>query len=391
MKTPWRVIALALLCCLNPDMASGQTGLLHDFFSTQRESSVHGHGTVSPRAPTLHQDGVTIQASYTGDMMRRFSGGTVSRRDSYLDNLDLSMTLDTEKMMQWPGGTLFIYGLRNRGGLPNGQHLIGDLQGISNIEAPNRLKLYEAWYRQRFAHDRASLLFGLHNMNSEFYVSNYASLFLNSSFGIGPELSLNVPNPTYPSTGMGVMGRARPFKHWYLQGGIYDGDPGTHLLRSSEGKLIILENGIARENGSYKLGYWRHTASKTYQGRTFANDYGVYALVDQRLFHSQSGAVIGVFVQWGWVPKARNEVTGYLGTGLHIHAPFPGRDEDELGIAVARAGTHQSAETTVELTYRAVVTSWLTLQPSLQWVHHPNGDPSVKAVTVGLLRFQVTL
>lgn len=375
------VLLLVLLCYAGPAMAEGpsvpQTSALQNTLSS-----------------AMRDNGITLGLTYIGETVRKFSGGLNQRNTIYQDNLDLTATIDTDKLLSWPGGTLFIHGLRNHGGNPS-VDLVGDLQGVSNIEAPDQFTLYELWYEQRFAHDRASLLFGLRDMNSEFYVSDYAALFLNSSFGIGPEISLNVTSSVFPKAGLGIRARVRPLQNWYIQGGVYDGDPATRKpsskVKGVEGKMAIVESGFSSASGTYKTGYWHHTANKSYNNRTFDSDYGIYAVIDQQLLRFEGSTAIGGFVQWGWVPKARNDVTGYLGLGLHVQAPLPGRDDDELGIALARASTHTSAETTVEATYRIAINPWIAIQPSLQWIRHPGGDPTAKAARVGLLRFQVTM
>ncbi|MDQ6988157.1 MAG: carbohydrate porin [Mariprofundaceae bacterium] len=114
-------------------------------------------------------------------------------------------------------------------------------------------------------------------------------------------------------------------------------------------------------------------------------------LFDQKLISFGGHAAIGGFIQWGWVPQNRNEVTGYFGTGLHMHGLIPGRDEDDMGIAVARADTRTAAESTIELTYRMTVAPWLALQSLFQWIINPGGDNTASVIKVGLLRFEVTL
>jgi porin len=53
----------------------------------------------------------------------------------------------------------------------------------------------------------------------------------------------------------------------------------------------------------------------------------------------------------------------------------------------------QRRETTVEITYRAPVTDWLTLQPDLQYVRQPGFDPGLEdAWVIGLrLEFSAAL
>jgi len=297
--------------------------------------------------------------------------------------------VDTSRAQLWPGGKLFVHGRRNHGGNPTGD-IIGDLQTASNIEAPDMFLVHEAWYEQQFDNGQVSILFGLYDLNTEFLVSDYATLFLNSSFGIEPEVSGNVPTSIFPKAGISLRGRVQSDKG-YLQVAILDGDPQTRKLSTSEGQMIVVEGSLGIAAGDWKAGYWRHTAEKLYNGQSFSGDYGFYGIVDQEIFPLNHGGSIGAFLQLGWVPHSRNEITQYIGAGLHMNGLVPGRGQDDLGIAIARAYTHVAIESTIELTYRLVVSSWLSVQPSLQWIFHPGGTPATSAIRTGLLRFNVTL
>ncbi len=368
----------------------------------QQEAAVHGHddglfswpgitGHWGGARQSLDDGGITIEGAYTGEFVRGFPGGMAGGKSViYEDNLDISITMDSEKMGLWPGGTLFVYGLRNHGGDPSA-NTIGDLQTASNIEAPDNALVQEAWYEQQFLHGVLSILVGLHDLNSEFYVTDYGSLFINSSFGVGPDMSANVALSIFPKAGLAARVRVAPNDNTYVQAAIYDGDPSTRALHGSEGKLMIGEAGLSSDTGTYKLGYWNHSADITVGAHTYNNDYGLYGVIDQELMHFDGDSTIGAFLQYGWAPAARNTVTRYIGGGLHLHGLIPTRDEDDIGIALARADTHAVAETTLELTYRLVLTPWLAIQPSYQVIQNPGGDATVPTANVGLLRFEVAL
>jgi len=348
----------------------------------------------------MEEKGLTIEAVYAGEFARNFTANPVTatgeKKTVYHTNMDLVLELDTEKAGLWPGGTLHLYGLGNTGGNPT--TYTGDLQGYSNIEAPNQYIVYEAWYQQEFGDGMVSILAGLHDLNSEFYVSEYGSLFLNSSFGIGPEMTGNVAASIFPKAGLGARLRIAPLEHFYVQGAVYDGDPATRGFKAGEGKMYIGEAGVTfGESNAYKFGYWQHTASLTFGAQTFSKDYGWYAVADQQLMQFDNGGALGVFAQYGSSPKARNAIYTYIGAGLHVHGLIPGRGEDDLGIGMARADFHADpaavkvSETAIELTYRIVAAQWLSLQPSFQWIRNPGGDPTAPTVKAGLLRFEVAL
>ncbi len=349
-------------------------------------------GTWGGARDRMEESGLTLEAVYTGEEVHNFGGGAFNKKGSiYHDNLDLAMTLDTEKAGMWKGGTFFVYWLRNNGGDPSA-NLIGDLQTASNIEAPNQFIVHEAWYEQNLSDGAVSFLIGLHDLNSEFYASDYASLYINSSFGIGPELSGNVPASLFPKAALGARLRIVPFVEGsYIQAAIYDGDPATRGFKKGEGHMTIAEAGYTFEDGAYKIGYWQHYATKTFGANTFNSDYGFYALIDQTLVRFEGDSAIGGFLQYGKVPANRNDITSYFGGGLNLHGLFPSRENDELGIALASAKTHLNTENTIEATYRMELTSWLAIQPSFQWIQNPGGDATVPTAKVGLFRFEVTL
>ncbi|MDQ6967662.1 MAG: carbohydrate porin [Mariprofundaceae bacterium] len=379
---------------------AGDVGFLAQPSSTAREDKIHGHdtgmldrstltGDWGGRRPSMEKNGVTFEAVYTGEVVRNFDPGMVNNKKEtiYLDNLDITLTIDTEKAGMWSGGTFFLYGLSNSGRNPSAS-VIGDLQTASNIEAPNTVSVYEIWYQQQFS-DFLSLLVGFHDLNSTFYVSEYSSLFLNSTPGVGAEMSGNVAVSIFARTGLAARLHIDPTENWYIQMAVYDGDPATRTLKASEGKMYITETGWHSTTGTYKLGYWKHTANIVFNGKAFSNDYGYYGIVDQELLHLGGDSSIGAFIRWGAVPSDRNAITSHVDFGLHMHGLISNRSEDDIGVAYIRANTGAGNETVYEFTYRAVLTPWLAIQPSFQWIQNTGGLASNNSVKVGLLRFEV--
>ena len=199
----------------------------------------------------MQSHGLSLDVTYVGEFVRNLDPGLVSpRKDTiYQDNLDLTAILDSEAVGLWQGGTFFIYGLFNHGGFPSAT-VIGDLQTVSNIETSrNQFILHQAWYEQQFADGAVSFLAGLHDLNSGFYASEFASLFLNSSFGIRPEISGNVATSLFPQAGLGLRLKLATQDGWYVQTAVYDGDPATRSLSSAEGYMLIAEAGVHPDEG----------------------------------------------------------------------------------------------------------------------------------------------
>jgi porin len=92
-----------------------------------------------------------------------------------------------------------------------------------------------------------------------------------------------------------------------------------------------------------------------------------------------------------------------VGTGVVATGFVPQRPADELGLAMAAArnGAHymalqqqlrapvQAGETAIELTYLTQINPWLAMQPSFQYVAHPNTTPALGAAKTIQLRFEI--
>ncbi len=351
--------------------------------------------------------------------MENLKGG-VKRDGTVLGNVDVTFTADTARAGWWENGTFFLYllGDFNAGGLLTDK--VGDLQGTSNIEAPEAVKIYEAWYEHRFFDERLSLLAGLHDYNSEFDVLEYASEFINSSFGISPDISQVGPS-IFPTTAPALRLKAQPTAGSYLMAALYDGVPGdpelpqrSHLgFSSKDGVFAALEAGLTEgEPGGadyFKLGVggWVLTArAEDFTGHTHDFNHGLYLIAEKTLFaEGQEGQGLGAFVQFGLADPHRNQIGRYWGAGLRYTGPLPGRDHDVAGLAVASArnGEHfmdymervgmtsmEHAETAIEATYVAQLQPWLEVQPDLQYVVHPGTDPALDDALVAGVRLEIS-
>jgi len=338
------------------------------------------------------QNGLDVELSYISEEVWNMQGG-LNKGALYHGTGDLTLNVDTEQLGWWQGGFWFIEGLINHGRDPS--NFIGDIQTASNIADKNRTRLQQFWYEQLIGH-YLSVLVGLHDLNSEFYVSEYGTLFLNSSFGIGPDMSANVASSLWPEAGW--SGRvALQGEHLYARIAVYDGDPATRALRpASEGLMWIGETGFQQGASAYKIGVWHHTAvKKGADGSIYQADSGAYAIIDQEIT-----TTIGLFLQLGYAQPKRNDISNYIGFGMNWSGPIPGRNADQFGIAVARAGFSSvsrrannvtAAETSVEITYSLAMTDWLSIQPDFQWIQHPGGNPRLNAAHVAMLRLELAL
>lgn len=371
----------------------------------------------------MSEAGVDIEFVYTGEFILNTVGGVDPVNESkFLDNIDLTVSIDTGRAGLWENGTLFFYGLSNHGVNPT--EYVGDLQTTSNIEAFESTRVYEIWYEHAFADGAFALLVGLHDLNSEFYTSDYAGLFTNSSFGIGPNISANVPVSIFNVTAPAVRAKAEISSNVTVLAAVYDGDPGDpeenydglHITidPDKEGLMHIAEiqfNFGAVEDSDpttvFRAGAWYHSGDfeKFKTGETVSGDSGFYATMDHALYRGAERQGLGIFAQIGFAPADRNEVPLYIGAGINYTGLIPGRNNDTLGLGVAYAkisqdlidvekeadGIERTHETAIEVIYNAPILPWLTIQPDYQIIQNPGGDPDVDTAYVTSLRVVLNL
>jgi len=287
---------------------------------TERETLTDGWGGVQK---ALEDNGLTIGLAYVADM-GSVTGGAEDKSFIYLDNVDITFTVDTEKAGLWHGGTFFVYILSNHGDNPS--RYAGDIQVTSNIESQDSTRLYEFWYEQSFMDGDLSVLGGLHDLNSEFLVTEYGGLFLNSSFGIQPNVSANAPVSIFNVTSPAIRVKGKVTNAITLLAGIYDGGVGypegnpngldLKIDPDNEGVFSIVEadfktgqgkDKITSLPGVYKVGAWRHTGhfAKHLNSGASSGNNGFYFIADQMVYREYGNQGLGIFLQYGVAPNPR--------------------------------------------------------------------------------------
>jgi porin len=389
----------------------------------------------------LDNRGIKLGIRYDGEIFTNPSGG-LRQGATYLGNLNLQLNLDPQRLFGWPGATVFLYGLGIHGGQPSS--FVGDAQGVSNIEAPAKWTLEEAWIQQNLFDNRFSVLAGRYDLNSEFYRLQSAGLFLNSSFGIGPEFSQSGrEGPSiFPNTSVGARFAIKPIKEIVFRMAVLDGVPvdrlnGTKdIFAKNDGVLVVAEgaylrrpssseftprtrqfrigrNSVRPYTGKVALGAWYYSAAfddltKVRPDGSAVRRHGsrgLYALADQTVYQDANYPErrMTLFGQFGIGDPRVNRFAYYTGGGLTVSALIAGRKQDEIGFAIAGAhnGTQfmeaqrnqgmrvRRSETAFELTYLAQFGSHLAVQPDIQFVINPGTDPRIKNAVAFILQFEL--
>jgi porin len=343
---------------------------------------------------------------YLGDLITDASGGReqgtalISRLDLVLSSGDRLFGIDG---MHAQADVMALHG----GGFSARRS--GDRQVASNIDAPYAVRPYEAWVEAQLG-ARGHMKAGLVDLNGEFDTQSVGAYFLNSSFGIGPDISQSGPNgpSIFPVTAPGlVMAYQPPGATAKL--GIFDaraGDP-DHQHRAfpdsfgHDGVLLIGEGHV--QIGplvAVQAGAWTYTdRMPRIDGAGRGTSAGGYALVEARLLDGKDDRALRVWLRAGEAADTVNPVATYVGGGVTW-----GNSQANYGLAVAHArqgdpARHATlydghpgnrAETAIEATGRWRVLRGLSVQPDAQYIVHPGWDPNWHNALVLALRLDWT-
>lgn len=362
--------------------------------------------TESTWKDSLTPSGISLSLSYSADFFYNAKGGrNTSGADQYRGLLGIDLTLDTEQIGLWPGGTFFLSAFENHGSDITERHL-GDLQVLNNADAANDIRFYEYWYEHVFFDEKLRLKLGKIDANNDFAGGLYRDEFVHSSAGFSPTM----PLPTWPEPALGVVLRLEPTDWLYVSGGIFDAlgtgtrsgfetafhSPDEVFAIAELGILTSLTIGEQRElPGQYAIGGWYHSGvwpvyfndlDGRLPPRSETGNAGLYLTFDQFLYRepvqeAESDQGLGVFFQFGWAPSDRNEITQHYGGGFQYYGPIPSRDQDVVGLGVQHVSLgsriqsleKRYSETAIEFFYKVQVSECLSIKPDLHYIINPGG------------------
>ncbi len=378
---------------------------------------------------------VTITVLDDGNLFANVFGG-MRTGEAVQNVLNVQLSIDGGRLLRWPGMTIFVDGMWIRGGQPGA--FVGDVQGVSNLTGPSTVRLEEAWLQMNLLRNRLSVLAGRYDLNTEFYRLQSAGLFVNSSFGVGPEFSQSgsAGPSVFPSTAIGSRVAFKPTPNIVLRAAVFDGAPvdrpdgSVAAFKAGDGLLLLAEaaflkrprtseqpprirfrigraSGLPPYDAKFAVGGWYYTATfrDLVEPISHPGSAGGYAIADTVVarVRGDTRRRVTVFGEVGLGDPRVNRVGSYLGAGLVASGVLASRPSDEFGMAVASArngspfmqaeqevgvATHR-AETALEATYLSQVAAWLALQPDFQYVIHPGVAPSLGSARVLQLRFEV--
>lgn len=367
------------------------------------------------------KSGITLGGLWIGDANFLCHGGlTSSKFKKFTGNslFILSLSLDAEKLIGLPGGSVGIEYLQFNG--QNTNVYAGVAQGYNSLPGPkplDRSELYQAWYRQAFFDEKLIIRLGKTIPTYDFNnvirpVSThdealsipavtgliYTPIFVNSSM-------LGVL-PGYYNSAYGITATFVPNENLYFSCAAYDGNLARGVQTGirvgptiNKYSFSILEGGgswflgAQKKPGMAALGGWFQTGKlSTSTGITENGAQGFYLFGSQRLwFHhaGQDNSGISGFYQFGINNSKTLPFKKYLGLGLTAFALVPNRPKDSMGTGMALAWLNKNVfqhknEVILQMYYQMYLVKsiyWLT---ALSYIPHPglpNSKPHATALT----------
>lgn len=223
---------------------------------------------------TLESQGFQLDLVYTADINQCLLSRS-SRNLHYLDVIDVMFGFDFKPIFSWKGARFCVDVMGIHGTDPS--KYIGDIQGVSNIAAYHTWKFSELWFQQNLWNDSFSILAGIYDINSEFDVLETAGIFLNSSFGMGPEFSFSGINgaPTFPNSDPGLRIKIKACDRIVMQTAVFDAIPGNPLhpchtcyqCKTKDGLLFVSEIMLIKgEKGvEYRIPYTKRMRKRRHR------------------------------------------------------------------------------------------------------------------------------
>jgi porin len=398
-----------------------------------------GESTVAERTLGLLPNpyerlGVKFAATYIGEVLGNATGG-LQQGGTFEGRLNLAVDIDFDKLAGWHGLTAHanIFAIHGNGLSRSNLH---NFFVVSGIEALPTVRLYEAYFEQKFFNDKWSIRAGQLAADSEFIASKYSDVFTNASLGWPAITSFDLPagGPSPPLAAVGARLSGKLNDNVTLLGAIFDGDsagpgPGDPQQRNRYGlnfrvndpPLVLGEIQFGWKNlaaddsraGALKIGGWHHFGTFSDQrftsdglsiadpagsglGRMLRANDGIYSVIEQKVYSvaKSKDRGVGIFMRTSISPSDRNPIDLYSDAGIDFIGFFDQRQNDKFGVAVgyAHVSKHaqaldrdyaffmgqpdwpiRSSEALFTASYLYEVQPGLNLLPNYQYIFRPGG------------------
>jgi porin len=403
-----------------------------------------GTGTAGRLLHIPESLGIRLGGVWLADTNGLISGGDQPGKWSWNSALIVSLSVDAEKLINWPGASFGIQFLQFNGEPTNAQ--AGSVQGYNSLPGSDpldRSELYQLWYRQSLFAERVIFRIGklvptydFNNVarpvpthDSELDIPAVTGLLYTPIF-VNPTL-LGAIGGYYNSVS-GATVSVAPTQYTYLRYGFYDGNVARGVQTGLMGPQFngyyfnIWEGGAdwvlsERYPGQFGAGLWYQTGELGGpKGVSQNGTGGFYMFGGQRIWSnhahkipidrggSENGrrktvapadygrqhASISAFFQFGVNNSETLPVNQYFGLGLTGFGLVARRPGDSIGVGLSWAWLNpnlfdRSSELMLQGYYQAQLIGATFLQPALTYIPTPGASRSLGGAWA--LTFRLTL
>lgn len=182
-------------------------------------------GDIKGLRPLMAQYGLTFTAVDVNEIWGNPYGGS-KQGAAYTGLTTLTLNWDPEKVTGIKNGLFNISALQIRGRSFTAEN-IGAYNSTSGWEGSRSTRLWELWYQQGFFNNTLTVRIGKLSLDQEFNISDYATLFINSSFGWPMISSVDTYSGgiDYPNAAPAIRFSYQPNNHWTNLFAVADSNP----------------------------------------------------------------------------------------------------------------------------------------------------------------------
>jgi porin len=417
LKFRLRAVCIFTIACTVGHSAFAQDTTAPAIAGTTEGPRLSVQSAAASPAPGLAP--ITLRLQYTGEAADNPIGG-IRNGASYMNQILAQLHADTDRF-GWGGGKVILEAFyENQTSLND--HYVGAFQDPSLIDSGGAMfRVYQAYYSQDLG--STNLLFGIYDAETEFGISRPMDVFFNGASAwtsVLDQSGLNGPS-TYPNTSLAFRARQKLGDQWSIQAAVLDGvpdsikqpDANAVILNRTNGALLIGEvDYTPTRTSKIMAGYWNYTGKFDALGQTNTDETqrqvfgsrGGYIGGATRLYSQTARRGLDGFVNLGISGSTVSMIDRSLDIGVTYTGLLDARPYDRMGVAVgivaasspykamqvASGSGVRNYETNLELTWRAPITSWLTVQPDIQYWINPGLNPSVKNDLMFMLHFEIS-
>lgn len=374
-----------------------------------------------PLRKDLENHGIFLGGSYTTDLLGNPVGG-MSPGFTYYGQLQVFLVAELEKSIGWRDG-YFVISMIQSSGTDLSQNYVGNYFDVAEISSIPTLVLGQLYFEQRWNDDKISLKLGRMGIGQDFVVMDMFNLYLGGIDGHTPVFGYNTYWTTNPRSTWAAVLKVEPLDDWTLRYGLYQATPANSVIANHGLNMEFASNNgiqtfgeVGRKiklsdpwcdtpeglPGDHKFGgYWSSYDYSTYSGGTTPYSYGFYWIGQQMVWRERAASDAGITLWYSFVYAPQTEVAQFpffTGAGGGWQGLLASRPDDWAlfgsyfgTMSRSFAADQQAAdlgnptyEWVLEWDYRAQLTPWLYVMPSVQYVIRPGGTGDIpNALVIG--------